>query len=101
MRAVVRSSPLLWALSWFSSYGFPTAGWMSTVHAPVLVVHGDSDSVVPYRLGQQLYAQLPGRKKFVTIARGEHNDAMPRDPKAYWESVAMFVADLPQVTSSS
>jgi uncharacterized protein len=95
MRAVVRSSPILWALSWFSSYEFSTVRWMSAAHAPVLVVHGDADSVVPYRLGQQLYAQLPGKKQFVTIAGGDHNDPAPRDAKAYWQAVANFVADLP------
>ena len=94
MRAVVRSSPILWALSWFSSYEFPTARWMSAVRAPVLVLHGDEDSVIPYGLGQQLYAQIPGPKQFLTIAGGDHNDLEPRDAKAYWNAVATFVANL-------
>ena len=42
MRAVVETNPILWALSWFSSYEFPTARWMSAVHAPALVLHGDA-----------------------------------------------------------
>jgi fermentation-respiration switch protein FrsA (DUF1100 family) len=94
MRAVVRSSPVLWALSWFSSYEFPTARWMSAVRAPVLVLHGDEDSVIPYGLGQQLYAQVPGPKQFLTIAGGDHNDPEPRDAKAYWNAVATFVASV-------
>jgi fermentation-respiration switch protein FrsA (DUF1100 family) len=101
VRAVVRSSPILWALSWFSSYEFPTARWLSAARAPVLVLHGDADSVIPYRLGQQLYAALRGRKQFVTIRGGDHNDLTPRDPKAYWDAVATFVADLQPLTFSS
>lgn len=94
MRTVVRSSPVLWALAWFSSYQFPTAQWMAKTKVPVLVLHGDADSVIPYRLGQELYQQLAGDKRFVTITGGDHNDAAPRDPKAYWDAVATFVADL-------
>ena len=94
MRAVVRSSPVLWALAWFSTYQFPTAQWMAKTNVPVLVLHGDADSVIPYRLGQELYDQLAGDKRFVTISGGDHNDAAPRDPKVYWEAVANFVANL-------
>jgi uncharacterized protein len=101
MRAVVRSSPVLWVLSWFSSYEFPTARWMSAARAPVLVLHGDADSVIPYALGEQLYAQLAGTKRFVTISGGDHNDLTPRDPKTYWDAVARFVAGLQTITSSS
>jgi len=101
MRAVVRSSPVLWVLSWVSSYEFPTARWMAAARVPALVVHGDADSVIPYRLGQQLYAQLPGPKRLVTITGGDHNDAPPRDAKAYWEAVAGFVAEVREITSSS
>ena len=101
MRAVVQSSPVLWVLSWVSSYEFPTARWMAAARVPALVVHGDADSVIPYRLGQQLYAQLPGPKRLVTITGGDHNDAAPRDAKAYWEAVARFAAEVREITSSS
>jgi fermentation-respiration switch protein FrsA (DUF1100 family) len=94
MRTVVRTSPVLWALAWFSSYQFPTAQWMAKTKVPVLVLHGDADSVIPYRLGQELYEQLAGDKRFVTITGGDHNDAAPRDPKTYWDAVATFVTDL-------
>jgi pimeloyl-ACP methyl ester carboxylesterase len=92
MRAVVRSNPILWALSWFSSYQFPTAAFLAATRAPVLVIHGDSDSVIPYALGQQLYAGLPNGSQFVTIRDGDHNDAEPRDAETYWAAIDRFVA---------
>jgi uncharacterized protein len=91
MRAVVRVNPILWALSWFSSYEFPTARLLSTTRAPVLVLHGDDDSVIPYRLGQELYAAIPGAKQFVTIKNGDHNDAEPADPETYWAAIEQFI----------
>jgi hypothetical protein len=92
MRAVVRSNPILWALSWFSTYEFPTARFLSTTRAPVLVIHGDSDSIIPFELGQELYTALPGGKQFVTIKNGDHNDAQPEDPATYWSAVEQFVS---------
>ena len=100
MRAVVESNPLLWLLSWFASYRFPTADWMARVPQPALVLHGDRDSVIPYRLGQRLFDALPGPKTLVTIPGGDHNDPVPRVPETYWRAVESFVASLSRTTAS-
>jgi fermentation-respiration switch protein FrsA (DUF1100 family) len=91
-RAVLESNPVMLLLSLFSSYRFATAEWMASVRTPTLVIHGDSDSVIPYRLGQRLHEALPGPKRFVTIPGGDHNDASPRDPERYWSAVKDFIA---------
>lgn len=96
MRAVVRSNPILWALSWFSSYQFPTARFLSNVQAPILLLHGDRDSVIPHALGEELAAAIRGDKRFVTIPGGDHNDPEPAAPDVYWRAVDELVA-----TSSS
>jgi uncharacterized protein len=46
----------------------------SNVTAPVLVVHGENDAVVPIRLGKQLYDLILAPKRFVRVAGAEHND---------------------------
>jgi uncharacterized protein len=48
--------------------------WIGKVRAPVLVVHGENDTVVPISLGERLYglAQMP--KRFVRVAGAGHND---------------------------
>jgi len=60
----------------------------------VLVMHGDEDRVVPIGQGQALFEQIPGPKRFFTIRGGDHNDAAPRDARAYWEAVDGFIAGL-------
>jgi fermentation-respiration switch protein FrsA (DUF1100 family) len=40
---------------------------------PLLVVHGDRDSVIPYRLGRRLYDAASGPKRFVTLRGSDHN----------------------------
>lgn len=91
-RTVVRSSPLLALLTRFSSYRFPTADLMRGVHAPVLVMHGDRDGVIPFAVGRALFERLEGSKQFVTIAGGDHNDTAPPDANAYWSAVDRFIA---------
>jgi uncharacterized protein len=91
MRSILETNPIMWVLSWLSSYRFPTADWMATVHAPVLVLHGDADGVIPYRLGKRLYDRLSEPKRFVTLPGVDHNDAIPGNWPLYWDSVRDFV----------
>jgi len=42
---------------------------------PVLISHGDADTLIPIAHGQALYAAAPGPKRFVTIPGAGHNDA--------------------------
>jgi fermentation-respiration switch protein FrsA (DUF1100 family) len=47
---------------------------VSKVVAPVLVVHGENDAVVPVTLGERLYRLIRAPKRFVRIAGAGHND---------------------------
>lgn len=42
------------------------------VRAPILVLHGERDGVVPIALGERLYAAAPEPKRFVRIPGGNH-----------------------------
>jgi len=44
------------------------------VTAPVLVLHGDRDEVVPFAFGERLYQLINAPKRFVRVAGGGHND---------------------------
>jgi fermentation-respiration switch protein FrsA (DUF1100 family) len=44
------------------------------VRAPVLVVHGEDDAVVPMTLGERLFGLICAPKRFVRIARAGHDD---------------------------
>jgi len=96
-RAAIRSSPVLLVLSFFSSYRFPTAEFANRANRPVLVMHGNRDSVIPFALGQELFNRLTVPKQFVVIEGGDHNDDVPRDAQAYWSAVDRFVAGLQAV----
>jgi uncharacterized protein len=47
---------------------------VSKVTAPVLVVHGENDAIVPITLGERLYGLIRAPKRFVRVAGAGHND---------------------------
>lgn len=95
MRSVIETNPIMWVLSWLSSYSFPTASWMATVHAPALVLHGDRDDVIAYRLGKRLHDRVPGPKRFVTLPGIDHNYPIAAEWPIYWDAVRGFIDSLP------
>jgi fermentation-respiration switch protein FrsA (DUF1100 family) len=42
------------------------------VHAPLLIVHGDQDTVIPIRFGRRLYALANQPKRFMEVPGAEH-----------------------------
>jgi hypothetical protein len=52
------------------------------VTAPVLVLHGDRDNVVPFALGERLYGMINAPKRFVRLAGAGHNDLGARSVEA-------------------
>jgi len=47
---------------------------IAKVTVPVLVVHGERDSIVPIRFGQRLYELIRGPKQFIRLPIAGHND---------------------------
>lgn len=93
-RSVIRSSPVLAVLSFLASYRFPAGEYLNQANVPVLMLHGDRDRVIPFALGRELFDQVTAPKQFVTIPGGDHNDAAPPDPTAYWAAIDGFTATL-------
>lgn len=47
---------------------------IKNVKAPVLILHGERDGVVPIAFGERLYEMIAGEKKFARFKGGEHYD---------------------------
>ena len=47
---------------------------IAKVTAPVLVVHGERDNIVPITFGERLYELIPGPKQFIRLPNAGHND---------------------------
>ncbi len=85
---------VLYAASLFGTYRFDLADSMRRVAAPVLVIHGTEDEVVPFRLGRRLFDLAPGRKAFAAIQGGGHNDLLALHGEELWGAVQRFLATI-------
>jgi hypothetical protein len=93
--AVTRAYPVLRVLNVFASYRFPTVELLRGFANPVLVVHGDRDSVIPFALGRELFARLDAtQKEFVVVSGADHNDFFDTGHAAYWAPMLRFLDGL-------
>ena len=90
-RSLFRAPSPMALLALFSTYRFPAARFLRGSQVPVLVMHGDADTVIPYEQGRALYERIGGPKQFFTIRGGDHNDAAAPDERAYWSAIQDFV----------
>jgi uncharacterized protein len=74
-----------------------TVDVIKSYHGPLLQVHGDADTIVPFTLGRKLFDAANEPKQFLVIPGGDHNDA--RTPK-YFEALDQFLNRLPPTQSA-
>jgi uncharacterized protein len=95
-RSAIRTSTLLYILSFLASYRFPAADFVNRAGRPVLVMHGDRDGVIPFDLGRELFDRIQVEKSFVAIEGGDHNDSAPPHPQLYWTAVERLISTAAQ-----
>ena len=69
------NNPVMRFMSLFSTYRFATAKHLEAYTGPLLVVHGDADSIIPFEAGKRTFERAPTKTKtFVALPGGDHND---------------------------
>ncbi len=61
------------------------------IRAPLLVIHGDRDGLVPMKLGERVYRVAPEPKEFYVIHGAGHNDTDVVGGRPYFERLRSFV----------
>ena len=59
---------------------FDSLARIGTLSVPVFVAHGDGDEVVPFALGERLFAAAREPKRFLRIKGAHHNDVLASPP---------------------
>lgn len=63
--------------------------------APLLMIHGEADSLVPIQQGREVFAACPAKQKqFVSVPGAGHNETV--DATATLNAVRAFLALIPQ-----
>lgn len=58
----------------FKSERYPSIERMARITAPVLVIHGDRDTLIPVRQGRELYDRASEPRQLYIVAGAGHND---------------------------
>ena len=70
---------------------FDSVSLVARLDVPFLAVHGDRDAIVPFPLGERLFAAAREPKRFVRVAGAGHNDIFQH--AVVIEEISRFVRD--------
>lgn len=65
---------------------------MKHIKAPIMVIHGTADEIVPFDQGKRLYDEHQGPKTFVEIKGGDHNSL--DSTVEFWPAVIQFLKSI-------
>ncbi len=69
------------------------ADMVRRITTPVLIIHGENDTIVPYPEAQDLFETIGSpNKKLLTIPAADHNTILFVGLKQYFDALAAFVA---------
>lgn len=69
---------------------YPVAEYASQLNCPVLVVHSRDDEIIPFAMGQSIYAAVKQRKSFLEL-RGDHNNGIFISRQDYLRGLDGFI----------
>jgi uncharacterized protein len=78
-------------LAAFSGKRFDSLALVGEIAVPFFAAHGDHDEIVPFPLGERLFAAAKEPKRFLRVAGAAHNDIF--DQPALLDALATFIAE--------
>lgn len=86
-------------LSIYPSWLFPrpsmnTASILARPHAPLLLLHGEMDQLIPISHSRRIFAGAANSKQFVVCPHSTHTSIDPRDQKLFISTIAAFLHKL-------
>ncbi|MBI2215371.1 MAG: alpha/beta hydrolase [Acidobacteria bacterium] len=89
--ASVANAVYKFPVGFFLGDSLPTLRALERARVPVLVIHGDADTIIPFRCGKALHDGLTAPKELYVIPGADHNDLPLVGGNAYVDKVASFV----------
>jgi fermentation-respiration switch protein FrsA (DUF1100 family) len=76
---------------WRPKVPYDNLGRIGLVKAPVLVIHGAHDEIIPVDMGRRVYAAAPEPKDLYIIPGAHHNDTYLVGGPAYFDRLRAFI----------
>jgi uncharacterized protein len=80
---------------WRANYDLHEASAVKQVKfntVPILYIHGDADTFVPYEMLDELYDATTSEKEKLIIEQAGHGEAVRVNPDLYWSTIWSFLA---------
>ena len=72
---------------------YDTLGKTARIESPVMVLHGDSDEIVPFEMGREVFEAATEPKRFYRIRGAGHNDTYAVGGAPYLDALGSFLAE--------
>ncbi len=73
---------------------FPNHNRIEQIQAPLLIIHGDRDQVIPFEHGETLFKSAKAPKQFLRIPGAGHNDVSEAGGAIYQQGIQDFVTTI-------
>lgn len=73
---------------------FPNRDRIERIQAPLLIIHGDRDPVIPFEHGEILFKSASAPKQFLRIPGAGHNDVSEAGGLIYQQGIQNFIATI-------
>ncbi|MFN8007888.1 MAG: alpha/beta hydrolase [Terriglobia bacterium] len=77
-------------VGWLLKDRYDSRGKMRQLHCPVLMIHGNQDSIISMQFGRRLFDLAQEPKEWLLISGGDHNDLPWVGGQVYWNSIDAF-----------
>ena len=72
---------------------YDTLDKVARIDAPIMVLHGDSDEIVPFEMGREVFEAASEPKRFYIIRGAGHNDTYAVGGAPYLDALGSFLAE--------
>ena len=76
---------------WRPKVPYDNLGKIAKVKAPVLIIHGSEDEIIPVDMGRRLFAAANSPKDLYIIPGAHHNDTYGVGGEAYFQRLKAFI----------
>lgn len=76
---------------WLLGSRFPLIDHLKFIHVPILMIHGDQDSIVPFSLGEQVFMAATSPKLLYVVKGADHNNLPFVGGLPYFTKLKQFI----------